>query len=158
MNVPETYFSVEEELLLFFASCAAGAVIGVIYDCLRAFRLLLPHNRFFVALEDIALLVCYGIFISAFGSAEALGYIRGYFILGNLLGFTLYYFTLGRVVMRTISRILGIFHGIIRLAAKPFTALFRKIKNCKKTADADPAVSPVSSGNGISLKREDDFC
>lgn len=147
MNVPETYFSIGEELLLFFASCAAGAVIGAVYDCLRAFRLLLPHNRFFVALEDIALLVCYGIFISSFGSTEALGYIRGYFILGNLLGFTLYHFTLGRVVMRTICRILAIFQGIIRLAAKPFRALLRKMK---KKKDAP--------GNGISLKREDDFC
>ncbi len=130
MNVPETYFSVEEELLLFFASCAAGAVIGVVYDCLRTFRL-----------------ICYGIFISAFGSAEALGYIRGYFILGNLLGFTLYYFTLGRVVMRTISRILGIFRGIFRLAARPFRAIIRKMKSRLKV-----------SGNGINPKRNDDFC
>ncbi|MBP3380459.1 MAG: spore cortex biosynthesis protein YabQ [Ruminococcus sp.] len=147
MNVPETYFSVEEELLLFFASCAAGAVIGVVYDCLRAFRLVLPHNRFFVALEDIAMLVCYGIFISAFGSAEALGYIRGYFILGNLLGFALYYFTLGRVVMRTISRILAIFRGIFRLAAKPFRKLFQKRKR-----------SAESSENRITPETGDDFC
>ena len=44
MNVPETFFTVSEELVLFGLSCLAGAVIGVFYDIFRVIRIIFPHN------------------------------------------------------------------------------------------------------------------
>ena len=60
MNVPETFFSVNEELRLFGLSCLFGAAFGVAYDLFRTVRLLLPHNGAMVAAEDIAFLALYG--------------------------------------------------------------------------------------------------
>ena len=56
MTIPETYFTVSEELRLFGISCLLGAVVGVAYDVLRVLRLMLPHNSFLVAAEDVGFL------------------------------------------------------------------------------------------------------
>ena len=44
MNVPETFFTVHEELILFGLSCLFGAALGVCYDVFRSLRLIVPHN------------------------------------------------------------------------------------------------------------------
>lgn len=107
MIVPETFFPVNEELALFGISVAAGAVIGAAYDILRAFRLTVPHGIWLTAVEDTAFLSCYAVFLTAFASAEALGELRAYYIIGNAVGAALYYFTIGRVVMRIFLKISG---------------------------------------------------
>ena len=53
MNVPETFFTVREELWLFGLSCLSGAVMGLCYDVLRALRQAVPHPGWAVAAEDI---------------------------------------------------------------------------------------------------------
>ena len=57
MNVPETFFTVSEELVLFGLSCLAGAVIGVFYDIFRVIRIIFPHNDVLILIEDIIFLV-----------------------------------------------------------------------------------------------------
>ncbi len=57
MRVPETFFSVSEELVLFGISCLAGAVIGVFYDVFRVIRIIFPHNAVLVTIEDIITIV-----------------------------------------------------------------------------------------------------
>mgnify|MGYP002545496206 CR=1 FL=1 len=74
--IPETYFTVHEQLTLFGASCLLGAALGVIYDAFRALRIALPHNKILVALEDIAFLLIYSVFIISFTSAPARGEFR----------------------------------------------------------------------------------
>lgn len=133
MNVPETFFTVSEELWLFGISCLSGAVIGVAYDIFRTFRLIVPHNSWLVATEDILFLALYGVFISAFSSAAARGELRFYFIIGNLIGFVLYFVTLGSVVIRTLRKLFTVIGTALRW-------LFRPVKTCyvffrKKAAD-----------------------
>lgn len=126
MNVPETFFSVEEELWLFLLSCIAGAVFGVYYDVFRTLRLAVPHHSFFIVIEDIIFLGTYAVFLSAFASAAARGELRAYFALGGILGFTLYYFTVGKFVIRLMQKITGIIKWIFAIAVKPFKAAARK--------------------------------
>lgn len=118
MNVPETFFTIHEELILFFLSCAAGIVLGILYDIFRVLRILIPHHNFFVILEDIIYLSFYGIFLSAFASAQARGELRIYFIIGNILGFALYYFTLGSIVVRIFKKLLSPFKHLYDLFRK----------------------------------------
>ena len=61
MNMPETFFTVNEELRLFGLSCLMGAVVGAAYDVLRVFRIIAPHNGVLTALEDIGFLGLYAI-------------------------------------------------------------------------------------------------
>lgn len=132
MNIPETFFSTSEELRLFLLSCIAGAVIGVVFDVFRALRLLVRHNRFFVLLEDLAFLCGYAVFLSAFASAAARGELRVYFMIGNVLGFTLYFFTLGNIVLRTLNKILTAAKKTLGVIFAPLRSLYVLI--CKKAA------------------------
>ncbi|MBO5343538.1 MAG: spore cortex biosynthesis protein YabQ [Ruminococcus sp.] len=134
MNVPETFFTVSDELWLFFLSCAAGAVFGVYYDVFRALRLTIPHHGFFVFLEDVIFLATYAIFLSAFASAEARGELRAYYAFGGILGFTLYHFTIGRFVMRFIKKIIGSVKIIFAIIVKPAKIIAAKFVGITKNA------------------------
>lgn len=127
MNVPETFFTIEEELRLFLLSCAAGAVFGVYYDIFRALRLTVPHHSFFVFLEDLLFLMTYGIFLSCFASAAARGELRGYYILGGFIGFVLYYFTIGKFVMGFIKKLIKCVRKMLSVLYKPIGEIMNRI-------------------------------
>ena len=132
MNVPETFFSVEEELWLFFLSCIAGTVFGVYYDIFRTLRLTVHHHGFFVVLEDILFLGTYAVFLSAFASAQARGELRAYYVIGSVIGFTLYYLTLGRFVIRLMHKLIGGIKFVFAIAVKPFKFAVHKFVGYSK--------------------------
>ncbi|MBO5264770.1 MAG: spore cortex biosynthesis protein YabQ [Ruminococcus sp.] len=122
--IPETYFTVHEQLTLFGASCLLGAALGVIYDAFRALRIALPHNKILVALEDIAFLLIYSVFIISFTSAAARGEFRIYFVLGSILGFTVYILTVGSAVIKIIRQLFKIFYSVINVILRPFKLIY----------------------------------
>ncbi|MBO4876780.1 MAG: spore cortex biosynthesis protein YabQ [Ruminococcus sp.] len=106
LNVPETYFSVSEELRLFALSCVIGAGLGVWYDVFRLLRLLLPHSSLLVAAEDIIFIAgCTGVFC-IFTSLCVRGELHWWYLLGSILGAVLYLLTLGSLVMRALRRLI----------------------------------------------------
>ncbi len=117
MNVPETFFSVPEELRLLMLSIAAGVPLGMCRDTVRALRLILPHNKLLTAAEDVLLLAGYALFLSFFASCAARGHMRLYYLVGNALGFTIYSLTLGRAMMSALE-------AVLRLILKPFSLAF----------------------------------
>lgn len=126
MNVPETFFSVKEEVFLFLFSCIAGVFIGVFYDIFRTVRIIIPHNAFFVFIEDIIFLAVYAVFLTSFASAQARGELRFYFIIGNAIGFIVYFFTVGTFIIRTFRK----FFGFLGIIFSPLKALY--VILCKK--------------------------
>ena len=130
MNVPETFFSVHEELVLFGFSCIAGAVIGVCYDVLRALRLVFPHGIWLTAAEDAVFLGLYAVFLTAFASAAARGELRFYYIIGNAAGFGLYFFTVGSIVIRTFQKLISAAGAVLRWISVPIRLVCVLI--CKK--------------------------
>ena len=107
MNVPETFFSVREELLLFGLSCICGMVIGAVYDIFRTVRLIFPHGTLHVFIEDIIFMAGYAAFVPAFASFAARGEIRLCHVIGNVLGYVLYFFTAGSVVNGCMRKLTG---------------------------------------------------
>lgn len=124
MSVPETFFSVREELVLFGLSCLAGAVIGLCYDAVRAVRLMIRHGIWLTALEDVCFLALYAVFLSAFAAAAARGELRFYYVVGNALGFTLYFFTIGSIVIRIFRKIFGAAAALVRVVTAPIRRLY----------------------------------
>lgn len=130
MTVPETFFSVHEQLVLFGLSCLCGAAIGVLFDVFRTLRTVLPHNGALVALEDVIFLIGWTIILVAFTSAAARGEFRFYYVIGSVIGFTLYLVTVGSVVICTIKKLCRIISAVFNVIMRPFKALY--VFLCKK--------------------------
>ena len=124
MNVPETFFSVNEELVLFGMSCLMGIALGVLYDVFRTARVMIPHRSWMVFAEDSAFLVFYGIALSAFASAASRGELRFYFVIGNAAGFALYIATVGSVVIRTMKKLCYFVKKTIWVALFPLRTFY----------------------------------
>lgn len=130
MNVPETFFSVNEQLVLFGLSCLLGGALGVFFDVFRALRVVLPHNAVLVAAEDFAFLCGYAVVLSAFVSAAARGELRFYYVIGNLLGFVLYIATVGSAVILTIRKLFSLIKAVLSFIIRPVKTLY--VFLCKK--------------------------
>lgn len=132
MIIPETYFSVSEETKIFLYSCVLGAVYGVFCDFFRAVRAIFPHNSVLVAIEDIFCLIVYSVSIITFASVFARGEFRFYYVLGSIIGFAVYFFTVGSVVIKIIRYILKIVLKILRFIFYPLKKIY--VAMCEKVA------------------------
>ena len=155
MIIPETYFSVSEELRLFGLSCLFGAALGTVWDVFRTARLLLPHNGLLVALEDIAFLLFYGIFLSAFAVSAAHGEMRLYYVLGNAAGFLLYLVTLGSIVSAAMKKMLLALKTVFCVITAPFRRAFVLLgkKVCVKFVGTSKVIVQKIKKSGILLRK-----
>jgi hypothetical protein len=128
MKVPETFFSVSEEMRLFFMSCLLGAALGLFYDVFRTLRTLLRHSSAAIAAEDIIFVVCWGVSVSVFASAFALSRLRGFFVIGSILGFILYLLTVGQIVSGTVRKFISFIITVFRTIFRPFVKCFALIR------------------------------
>ncbi len=148
MMIPETFFSVNEELRLFFISCLFGGIIGLVYDVFRTARLILPHNSLLVAVEDVIFIIGYGVFLSAFASAAARGQVRIYFVIGNILGFSLYIATAGKVIIGIMRKISASLNSLLSKIFRPLHstfAFFRKKARGKFVGSSKVIVNSVKN-------------
>lgn len=148
MIIPETFYSVDEQLLLFGISCLFGAVIGVFYDVFRTVRIIFPHNAWLVLIEDISFLAAYTVFINAFVSAVARGELRFYFIIGNILGFIIYLCTVGNIVIKTMKKLCLLFGGLFLFIIHPIRLIY--VLLCEK---ASVKFVGISKNLAMSMKK-----
>ena len=112
-RIPDTYWTIREELALFGGSCLLGIPSGLLFDGFRTFRRCVRHPAWAVAVEDALWLLGVTVLLLVYASACAKGVFRAYYAAGCLLGFVLYEMTLGQPAMR-------LFDGIRKLFAVPF--------------------------------------
>ena len=158
LKVLETFRTVDEELLLFGGSILLGIPAGVVWDILRLFRKLLRHHAVMVACEDIFYLICLSFLFLCYTSTFGGGDFRVYYIIGCLLGFLVYYFTIGAFLMKCSDLILMPMHWLwdhfvcicIKLKLS-FVKYAKKSKFQKKISQNDlkKPVSRVYNKNSI---------
>ena len=112
-RIPDTYWTIREELALFGGSCLLGIPTGLLFDGFRAFRRCVRHPAWAVAIEDALWLLGAAVLLLVYASACAKGVFRAYYAAGCLLGFILYEMTLGQPAMR-------LFDAVRKLLAVPF--------------------------------------
>ena len=69
--IPETFFTVNEQIKLFLICILFGFPIGLFYDIFRIIRIMIPHSSLAAALEDILFFSVYAVFITSFTYAAA---------------------------------------------------------------------------------------
>ncbi len=104
--IPDTFWTTQEELLLFGCAVLLALPAGVLFDLLRLFRRLIPHHPLAVALEDVLWLLTVSLLLLLYATAFAKGVFRVYYAAGCLLGFVIYLCTIGRVTVPLLARLL----------------------------------------------------
>lgn len=103
-----------------------GVLVTLLYDLLRIFRRIVPHNLFFVSVEDLGFWVYCGAEVFLLMYRESNGTLRWFAVFGALLGMALYRKLCSPFLVKYISLILGKVLGwlswplrkLLRLAGK----------------------------------------
>lgn len=128
----------------FLLAILNGVFLGFLYDLIRVFRRMVKHPRWLVSLQDFIYWVVssFIIFLEIFHHND--GSLRGFLCLGVVLGLTLYFLLVSKLVLCVFMKIYhiivkivkGILHILwlpIRLLLKPITFLGKKLyKRLKK--------------------------
>lgn len=109
------------ELQFFLISILCGGIILLIYDVLRIIRRLVRHDSFFVAVEDLFFWVATSLFIFAMMYKQNNGIIRGFSIMGMLIGMILYHSIISETLVSIITK-------FIRILLQPLVLVFRFVK------------------------------
>ena len=92
-----------EESNFFLYSVCMGFIISFIYDMIRLVRNLIPHNSFFISIEDILFWIFTSLVQFLLLYKVNNGMIRWYSIAGALLGMMLYIKSVGQYMVSYVS-------------------------------------------------------
>ncbi|EEG31243.1 putative spore cortex biosynthesis protein YabQ [[Clostridium] methylpentosum DSM 5476] len=112
---------------VFLWAVLLGAALGVCYDVFRILRIAIPSGRILVFFEDLLFFLIVAAATFEFYQLTTDGIVRGYVLIGELLGFALYYFTIGALVFRAATAIIHLIQRIIGWLVKVFLWPFRKL-------------------------------
>ncbi|MBQ2848700.1 MAG: spore cortex biosynthesis protein YabQ [Clostridia bacterium] len=115
-------------------------MLGILYDAFRTLRMLISDSKGFIFFMDLLYFTVCAFLIFCFVLVVDSGRIRAYVILGELLGFAIYYFSFGAIAIRTSAAVISFFKKIfsaifhpIKRTVKRIIRKFAKIKDfCKK--------------------------
>lgn len=121
-----------EESNFFLYSVCMGFIISFIYDMIRLVRNLIPHNSFFISIEDILFWIFTSLVQFLLLYKVNNGMIRWYSIAGALLGMMLYIKSVGQYMVSYVShfikKILHVVRRILVFVISPLKLLLEKTK------------------------------
>lgn len=122
------------EAELFVVCLLLGAVLALVYDGVRIFRMLFPHKEIVVDLEDLVfwMFTAWMVFRTLFYYNR--GALRGYAFLGMFLGVLIYMLTVSRILMFLADKIVPYWKKGFRLAVKPLVFLKQSVIKILKKA------------------------
>ena len=126
---------------LFFMAVGIGFFAGAVFDIFRILRLAVNFGKIAVAIQDVIYILFVFALSFAFLLSKNMGEIRMFAVLGELLGFIIYYLTFGSFVYSIGGRIIEflrrLFIKVFRIISYPFIKLFGLIRKlCEKIGAA----------------------
>lgn len=113
------------ELHFFLISILWGVLVLLAYDQLRILRRIIRHNALFVAIQDLLFWVLSSVFIFAMIYTENSGTIRGFSVMGMVIGMIIYHYILSDLLVTLVSR-------MILLLMRPFSIAITYTLKCLK--------------------------
>lgn len=112
----------------------------MVYDVFRILRIALSHNSSVILIEDLLFWCIAAVATFGFFLVNDDGRIHIFLLAGETIGFILYYFTLGMLVLGAAKRIIAAIRWVFRLVdrallrpillvVKKITGIFVKIEN-----------------------------
>lgn len=111
---------VNTQTLVFLQSLALGFALGLLYDVFRIFRLAIRHSSAILFLEDMAYFITCAVITFLFALSAVNGHVRVFLVIGELLGATVYYFSLGVLVMNISKAIIRFVKALLYLLYRVF--------------------------------------
>lgn len=112
------------EVQFFLVSILSGVILLIVYDIIRISRRIIKHFKVLVAIEDILFWVASSIFIFIMMYKQNNGDIRGFSIMGMLIGMLVYNHILSKLVVNAfttiINKIIWVIKKIISIIFFPF--------------------------------------
>lgn len=126
-----------DEIQLFLICLLLGAALALVYDGIRIFRLLIPHQDWVVDVEDLIYWVftAWMVFRTLFYYNQ--GMLRGYAFLGMFLGMLVYMLTVSRLLLFIARKILPYWEKIHTKLRKPLVILQEKMRKSLKNIAAE---------------------
>ncbi len=118
--------SITIELQFFLISVLWGGILLVAYDVLRIIRRIIRHGAILIAIEDLIYWLAASLFIFSMIFQENNGIIRGFSIIGMLLGSILYHFGISELLVKAVTK-------LIQTLLSPFKAVFNQMKRILKS-------------------------
>lgn len=113
--------SITIELQFFLISVLWGGILLAAYDVLRIFRRIIRHGAVLIAIEDLIYWLAASLFIFAMIFRENNGIIRGFSMIGMLLGSILYHFGISEILVNAVTKLL-------QTLLSPFKAILGQIR------------------------------
>ena len=125
------------QIQIFWYACILGIIMGIIYDVFRIIRLLVSWKDWQVFIQDIVYFFIVGISTFLFALAYNKGDVRAYLIVGEIIGWIIYYITIGEIVYRFSEAIAKFIKKILmkftKLICKPLIKIVNKLKiKCRR--------------------------
>lgn len=117
----------------FLLSLGLGFLMGFFYDFFRLIRLSISRNKILIIVFDLlyCIFLCFATFIFCMTVNE--GEIRFYLLLGESIGFAVYYFSLGVVISSLGERLIDFTRRFLKrifyVLVFPFRWIFGRIKD-----------------------------
>lgn len=106
-------------------SIFSGVVITVVYDMIKIVRNVIPHDGFFIALEDICFWIFASLFLFSMLYKMNYGTVRWFAIAGSGLGMMAYKKLIGQYIVEIMSTAMN---GLLHMVWKLADVLFLPIK------------------------------
>lgn len=134
MTVSESILKEADILLM---SLFMGLILIFVYDLLRIIRRIIPHGKWWIAIEDILFWLGCAVAVFAMLFRVNDGYVRGFSIGGVVIGMLFYNFLLSRFVidgsLLVLEKVLYVlFRPIVffmKIFKKPALAIKKMLKN-----------------------------
>lgn len=119
---------VAEQVYIFLSSVLIGALMGIVFDFFRALRRKGNTKNIVVYIQDIIFWLIVAIIIITSSFILNNGDLRGYMIIGYLLGAILYMLILSNYIKGLFIIIMNFFGKIFSVISKPLNTILQKIE------------------------------
>ena len=120
-----------KELQFFMLAVLRGVGILILYDLIRIFRRVVPHNVAAIAVEDVAYWIGTALLVFQLLYQENDGAVRGYALFAVAAGMILYHQTLSGWL---VSHVAGMLNLCLGFLLKPFLVIYRKVVQVLRVA------------------------
>lgn len=96
--------TIQYEVQLLVMSFLTGMGLMIVYDCLRVFRILCPHNAICIGIEDMLYWIYAALIIFTLLYRENDGDIRAYVVVAAFVGMVLYQHLISRNFLKGLKK------------------------------------------------------